>query len=129
MCGFSVFSLRQHHATFQRLASTAGRGARQREWLGGHELLPAVSNTVRIFWWITASGTNENIIRFQVSDHVGFGLFCFFRRIGCLFFLFFSIINHSHNAACAIPLLAIDSVEAKDIVGLNIICKDGRIIR
>uniref|UniRef100_A0A915DG96 Myotubularin phosphatase domain-containing protein n=1 Tax=Ditylenchus dipsaci TaxID=166011 RepID=A0A915DG96_9BILA len=39
------------------------------------------------------------------------------------------IVTHNHNAACAIPLINVESVEAKDIVGLHIICKDGRIIR
>lgn len=39
------------------------------------------------------------------------------------------IVTHNHNAACAIPLLNVESIAAKDIVGLHILCKDGRIIR
>ncbi|KAI1729196.1 myotubularin-like phosphatase domain-containing protein [Ditylenchus destructor] len=39
------------------------------------------------------------------------------------------IVNHTHSAACSIPLLSIDNIEARDIVGLYILCKDGKVIR
>lgn len=36
---------------------------------------------------------------------------------------------HNHSAICAIPLTGVDLLEAKDIVGLQISCKDGKIIK
>lgn len=39
------------------------------------------------------------------------------------------IVSNNHCAACAIPLTAIDLLEAKDVIGLQINCKDGRIIK
>ncbi|KAL3068420.1 hypothetical protein niasHT_030711 [Heterodera trifolii] len=39
------------------------------------------------------------------------------------------VVAHSHNAMCAIPITGVDLLEAKDIVGLQINSKDGRILK
>lgn len=39
------------------------------------------------------------------------------------------IVTHDHRGICSIPTMAVDSVESKDIVILQINCKDGRVFR
>lgn len=39
------------------------------------------------------------------------------------------LVSHNHNAATAIPLVMVDSIEAKDLIFLLVHCRDGKVIR